>query len=144
MSSSKSGAAAPVLYTVVLYKLATLSLKVKNWLRHFEMAIKFEKIFHSFRQSSCFYSVASKQVEDFFQIFVAFSKKLDFKLKTISYMLHWAQNFEWADIVRINGKRNALATPLWNSTQKKVKVCDLISFFLHTSFWNTSMIIHLI
>ena len=74
---------------------------------YFEKAIEFEKIFHLCWQNSCFYSVASKQVEDFFQIFVAFSKKLDFKLKTNMYMLHWAQNFEWADTVRINGKRNS-------------------------------------
>ena len=45
-------------------------------LRHYEKATKFEKISHLFWQSSCFYSVSSKQVEDFFQIFVAFIEKL--------------------------------------------------------------------
>ena len=35
-----------------------------------------KKISHLF--DSCFYSVVSKQVGDFFQIFVAFSEKLNF------------------------------------------------------------------
>ena len=52
------------------------SKKVK--FRHYEKATKFEKISHLIWQNSCFYSVASKQAGDFFQIFVAFSEKLDF------------------------------------------------------------------
>ena len=46
--------------------------------RYYEKATKFEKISHLFWQNSCFYSVASKQVGDFFKFFVAFSEKLDF------------------------------------------------------------------
>ena len=37
-----------------------------------------KKISNLFWQNSYFYSVASKQVGDFFQIFVTFSEKLDF------------------------------------------------------------------
>ena len=51
-----------------------LLLQVK--LRHYEKASKFEKNSHLSWQNSCFYSVFSKQVGDFFQIFVAFSEKL--------------------------------------------------------------------
>ena len=40
-----------------------------------------QKISHLFWQNSCFYSVASKEVGDFFQIFVAFSEKLNFSYK---------------------------------------------------------------
>ena len=36
-------------------------------LRHYEKATKFEKISHLFWQNSCFYSVVSKQVGDFFK-----------------------------------------------------------------------------
>ena len=45
-------------------------------LKHCEKATKFEK------KSTCFeiYSVASKQVGDFFQIFVAFSENLNFNI----------------------------------------------------------------
>ena len=46
--------------------------------RYYEEATKFEKISNLFWQNSCFYSVGSKQVADFFQIFVAFSEKLNF------------------------------------------------------------------
>ena len=48
-------------------------------LRYYEKATKFEKISYWFWQNSCFYSVASKHVGDFFQICVAFSEKLDYK-----------------------------------------------------------------
>ena len=47
-------------------------------LRYYEKASKFEKIPHLFWQNSCFYSVALKQVGDFFQMFDAFSKKMNF------------------------------------------------------------------
>jgi hypothetical protein len=46
--------------------------------RHYENAKKCEKISHLFW--SCFYSVASKQVGDFFKNFVTFSEKLDFNI----------------------------------------------------------------
>ena len=43
-------------------------------LRHYEKATKFEKISHLFWRNSCFYSVASKQVGDFFKFFGLFRK----------------------------------------------------------------------
>ena len=46
--------------------------------RYYEKATKFEKISHLFWQNSCFYSVASKTSGRFFQIFMAFSEKLNF------------------------------------------------------------------
>ena len=45
-----------------------------------------KKISHLFWQNNRFYSVASKQVEeDFFQIFVAFSEKLNFTKIVLTY-----------------------------------------------------------
>ena len=52
-------------------------------LRYYEKATKFEKISNRFWHNSCFYSVASKQVGDFFEIFVVFTEKLDFKIRLI-------------------------------------------------------------
>ena len=43
-------------------------------LRHYEKAKKLEKISHLFWQNSCFYSVASKQMGDFFKKFCLFQK----------------------------------------------------------------------
>ena len=43
-------------------------------LRYYEKATKFEKISHRFWQNSCLYSVASKQVGDFFKILWPFQK----------------------------------------------------------------------
>ena len=43
-------------------------------LRHYEKATKFEKISHHFWQNSCSYSVASKQVGDFFEFLWPFQK----------------------------------------------------------------------
>ena len=42
--------------------------------RHFEKAIKFEKISHLFWQNRCLYSVASKQVGEFFKFLWPFQK----------------------------------------------------------------------
>ena len=42
--------------------------------RHYEKATKFEKISHLFWQDSCFYSIASKQVRDFFEFLWPFQK----------------------------------------------------------------------
>ena len=51
-------------------------------LRHYEKVRKFEKIAH------CFYSVASKQVGYiFFQIFVAFSEKLNFNYELLYFQV---------------------------------------------------------
>ena len=47
-------------------------------LRLYEKATKFEKNHPPVLTKQLFYSVSSKQVGDFFQIFVAFSEKLDF------------------------------------------------------------------
>ena len=58
-------------------------------LRHYEKATKFEKISHLFWQNSCFYSVASKQVGDFFSIFVDFSEKLDFNRDELQHKWHF-------------------------------------------------------
>ena len=60
--------------TMYIFMKQSLYLKF----RHYEKAQKFEKVSHLFWQNNCFYSVSSKQVGDFFQIFVAFSGKLDF------------------------------------------------------------------
>ena len=43
-----------------------------------------KKISHLLQRNSRFYPVASKQVGDFFQIFVAFSKKLDFNMDHVA------------------------------------------------------------
>ena len=42
--------------------------------RNYEKATKFEKISHLFWQNSCFYSVASKQMGDFFNFLWSFQK----------------------------------------------------------------------
>jgi hypothetical protein len=49
-----------------------------------------KKISHLLWQNSCFYSVSSKQVGDFFLIFVAFSEKLDFKI-----LQNHQRRFDW-------------------------------------------------
>ena len=42
--------------------------------RYYEKATNFKKISHLFWQNSCFYSLASKQVEDFFKFLCSFQK----------------------------------------------------------------------
>ena len=54
-----------VMTFVFLVFFSTVLTSVK--LRHYEKATKFEKISLLFWQNSCFYSVASKQVGDFFK-----------------------------------------------------------------------------
>ena len=57
-------------------------------LRHYEKATKLEKkISFLFWQNSCFYSVASKQVRDFFKFLWPFSEKLNF------ISICWHKNF---------------------------------------------------
>ena len=51
------------------YQVQERERRPQNW----------KKISHLFWQNSCFYSVVSKQVGDYFQIFVAFSENLNFK-----------------------------------------------------------------
>ena len=47
-------------------------------LRDYEKPTKFEKNLPLVLTNSCFYSVASKQVGDFFQVFMAFPEILNF------------------------------------------------------------------
>ena len=53
-------------------------------LRYYEKAKKFEKISNRFWHNSCFYSVASKQVGDFFKFLWPFQKSLILPLNTIA------------------------------------------------------------
>ena len=57
-------------------------------LRRYEQPQNWKKIAHLFWQNSCFYSVVSKQMGDFFQTFVAFSEKLNFMLQAPPRRLH--------------------------------------------------------
>ena len=75
-----------------------LLMIIKNWrklanfnyilikLRHYEKATKFEKISHLFWQNSCFYTVTSKQVEDFFSNFCGPLRKAELYRK---YLHGW-------------------------------------------------------
>ena len=89
-----------ILYLATLISISAPLFAVIK-LRHYEKATKFEKISHLFWQNSCFYSVASKQVGDFFLIFVAFSKKLNFMNKFCDFGA-WvntaSQYFSWCVI----------------------------------------------
>ena len=54
-------------YVAVIWLMSQLiKLKVVVKFKHYEKATKFETIFHLFWQTSCFDSVLSEQVEDFF------------------------------------------------------------------------------
>ena len=57
----------------IIYVHFLSDLKIVKF-RYYEKATKFEKIFHLFWQNSCFYSVASKQVGDFFKFLWPFQK----------------------------------------------------------------------
>ena len=73
------------------YRCALIKIKF----RHYEKATKFEKIFHLFWHNSCFYSVTSKQVGDFFKFSWPFQKS-------------------WTLSCR---KKNTHRVPLWNTTE---------------------------
>ena len=61
-------------------------------LRHYEKATKFKKNLPPVLTKQLFYSVVSKQVGYFFQIFVPFSENLDFK---ITNALKQEHNFKY-------------------------------------------------
>ena len=65
-------------------KVCTQVLVLK--LRHYEKATKLEKISHLFWQNSCFYSVVSKQVGDFFKFLWPSQKSWTLKLFYLSYI----------------------------------------------------------
>ena len=65
-----------------------LQKKVLLKLRHYKKATKFEEISHLFWQNSCFYSVASKQVGDFFKFLLSPQKSWTLCWKKISVARH--------------------------------------------------------
>ena len=60
-------------------------LKLCSKFIHYEKSIKFEKISHFFLQDSCFYSVESKQVGNFFKFLWPFQKSWTFCRSLFSY-----------------------------------------------------------
>ena len=78
--------------------------------RYYEKATKLEKISHLFWKNSCFYSLASKQVGDFCQIFEAFLKYLlryshlfFYQIKSSKKVVKYKQNI-LEQIIRISRK----------------------------------------
>ena len=63
-----------VRHALASLKVSLINVLMQLKLRHYEKATQFENISHQFWQNSCFYSVVSKQVGDFFKILWPFQK----------------------------------------------------------------------
>ena len=89
---------------------AFLKMEQNVKFRYYEKATKLEKISHLFWKNSCFYSLASKQVGDFCQIFEAFLKYLlryshlfFYQIKSSKKVVKYKQNI-LEQIIRISRK----------------------------------------
>ena len=91
--------------------------------RYYEKATKFEKISHLFWQNHCFYSVASKQVGDFFKFLWPFQKSWTL-MKEYLFCLNLMHNLKyWIALVHIS--------PVWNFDSLPLETkqnCKLLSF----------------
>ena len=90
--------------------------------RNYEKATKFEKISNFFWQNSCFNSGVVKTSGNFFQIFVDFSEKLNFMVKTILQ-----SKVEFEEIKELKGSFSYQWTLESHSKKRKQRPWGLLS-----------------
>ena len=86
-------------------------------LRHYEKATKFEEISHLFWQNSCFFSVATKQVGDFFANFCGLLRKAG------------NNNYNFFDMVKLFVDLRRMEIYAWD-TFTQLRLHGLHSYFL--------------